>query len=82
MWLPQVSNVFAGKHGFITPRDLFKWAGRGGVGYQALAEDGFMLLGERLRSAAERDTVRAVLEKELKAKVRTWLGPCSVSLSS
>lgn len=30
----QGSNVFAGKHGFITPRDLFRWAGRGAVGYQ------------------------------------------------
>jgi len=41
--------VFAGKHGFITPRDLFKWAARGAVGYQELAESGFLLLGERLR---------------------------------
>jgi len=30
----QATNVFAGKHGFITPRDLFKWAERGAVGYQ------------------------------------------------
>lgn len=27
-------QVFAGKHGFITPRDLFRWAERGAVGYQ------------------------------------------------
>ena len=33
----QGSNVFAGKHGFITPRDLFRWAGRGAVGYQQVA---------------------------------------------
>ena len=32
--LAQGSNVFAGKHGFITPRDLFRWAGRGAVGYE------------------------------------------------
>jgi midasin len=30
----QATNVFAGKHGFITPRDLFRWAERGAVGYQ------------------------------------------------
>lgn len=32
----QATNVFAGKHGFITPRDLFKWAERGAVGYQVM----------------------------------------------
>lgn len=62
--------MFAGKHGFITPRDLFKWAGRGAESYQGLAEDGFLLLGERLRSPGERDTVQSVLEKEFKVKVR------------
>ena len=91
------SNVFAGRHGFITPRDLFRqvatesrahagcnrpwlavnlcrlalcrWAGRGAVGYQLLAEDGFAVLGERLRSAEERGVVQEVLQKVLGAKV-------------
>ncbi|KAL4440107.1 hypothetical protein ABPG75_003108 [Micractinium tetrahymenae] len=63
------SNVFAGRHGFITPRDLFRWAGRGAVGYQQLAEDGFAVLGERLRSAEERAVVAEVLEKVLGAKL-------------
>jgi midasin len=27
----QGSNVFAGKHGFITPRDLFRWGARWGA---------------------------------------------------
>lgn len=67
---PQLSNVFAGKHGFITPRDLFRWAGRGAVGYQALAEAGYMVLGERLRVEEEQATVLSVLNKLLKAKVR------------
>lgn len=69
----QGSNVFAGKHGFITPRDLFKWAGRGAVGYQELAENGFLLLGERLRQPAERAEVQAVLEATMNVKVRP---PC------
>lgn len=43
------SNCFAGKHGFITPRDLFRWAERGAISYQDLAENGFLILGERLR---------------------------------
>jgi midasin len=65
-----LSNVFAGRHGFITPRDLFRWAGRGAVGYQHLAEDGFAVLGERLRSDDERSTVAEVLQKLLNTKVR------------
>ncbi len=70
-WERQGSNVFAGKHGFITPRDLFRWAERGAVGYQALAEDGFTVLGERLRQPQERDVVAAVLSKTLNAQV-SW----------
>lgn len=65
----QRSNVFAGRHGFITPRDLFRWAERGAVGYEAIAVDGFCVLGERLRSAEERSLVVEVLEKVLKVKL-------------
>lgn len=64
-----VSNVFAGRHGYITPRDLFRWAGRGAIGYQELAENGFALLGERLRGEDERRTVFEVLHRVLKVKV-------------
>ncbi len=67
--LQQVSNVFAGKHGFITPRDLFRWAGRGAVGYDDLAVAGYMILGERLRNDTEKTTVVEVLNKVLRTKV-------------
>ena len=50
----QGSQVFAGKHGFVTARDLLRWANRKPATYQALADDGFMLLGERLRRDDER----------------------------
>ncbi|EFJ44763.1 hypothetical protein VOLCADRAFT_121252, partial [Volvox carteri f. nagariensis] len=63
------ASVFAGKHGFITPRDLFRWAERGAVGYEALAADGALLLGERLRTPAERAEVVGVLEKVMNVKV-------------
>ena len=69
-----MSNVFAGKHGFITPRDLFKWAGRGAVGYQELAENGYLLLGERLRTAEDRAVVQRALENQLKVQVICLLG--------
>jgi len=39
------------------------------VGYQQLAEDGFAVLGERLRSGEERQVVAEVLQKVLGAKV-------------
>jgi midasin len=60
------SNCFAGKHGFITPRDLFRWAERGAISYQDLAENGFLILGERLRDAQEREVVASVLQSCLR----------------
>ena len=62
--------MFAGKSGLITPRDLFKWAGRGAVTYEQLAENGFMVLGERLRSDQERSVVQHALESVLNVKVQ------------
>ncbi|EIE25917.1 hypothetical protein COCSUDRAFT_12734, partial [Coccomyxa subellipsoidea C-169] len=67
--LRQATNVFAGKHGFITPRDLFKWAGRGAVGYQELGENGCLLLAERLRDPAERDVVQKAIEDIMRVKI-------------
>ncbi|RMZ52645.1 hypothetical protein APUTEX25_000764 [Auxenochlorella protothecoides] len=61
-------NVFAGRHGFITPRDLFRWAGRGGHGDE-LAINGFAVLGERLRNAEERSIVRQSIQTELRVKI-------------
>ncbi len=63
--------MFAGKHGLITPRDLFKWANRGAVTYQQLAENGYMLLAERLRSQAERDVVQKALQSVMGVQVST-----------
>lgn len=53
-----------------SPLDLCtsRWAERGAVGYEALAEDGFMILAERLRGAEERQVVGQVLAKVLKAQ--------------
>ena len=68
--LLQLSNVFAGRHGFITPRDLFKWAERGAVGYEELACNGYLLLAERLRSKVETGVVQRVLEGQMRVQVR------------
>eukprot|EP00741_Cyanophora_paradoxa_P000351 tig00000403_g342.t1 len=63
------SRLFAGKEGFITPRDLFRWASRGALSYAELAEEGYAVLAERLRRDEEKETVRRALEKHLKAPV-------------
>ena len=65
----QSSKVFAGKEGFITPRDLFRWADRRAADYPALAEDGYMILAERLRDPTERQVVAQVLATHLKVHV-------------
>lgn len=64
-----VTNLFAGKHGYITPRDLFRWANRPAVSYQELAVNGYFVLAERLRDEADRQVVLSTLEKILKTKV-------------
>nr|XP_015209182.1 PREDICTED: midasin [Lepisosteus oculatus] len=72
------STVFAGKYGFITLRDLFRWAERYRLEDQTessydwlqhLANDGFMLLAGRVRKPEEAKTIQAILEKHFKKKV-------------
>ncbi|KAL3008468.1 hypothetical protein AAZX31_07G033800 [Glycine max] len=68
----QSSRVFAGKHGFMTPRDLFRWADRFqrfGNSYEDLAKDGYYLLAERLRNEDEKSIVQKVLENHLPVKL-------------
>ena len=57
----QGSRVFAGKHGFITLRDLFRWAERRSNGYEELAREGYMLLAERLRNPEEKLVVKVAM---------------------
>ncbi|XP_048793738.1 midasin isoform X1 [Lagopus muta] len=72
------STVFAGKHGFITLRDLFRWAERYRLAEQLekdydwlqhLANDGFMLLAGRVRKQEEVDVIQRVIEKHFKKRV-------------
>eukprot|EP00756_Hemistasia_phaeocysticola_P036863 Hpha_TRINITY_DN16665_c0_g13::TRINITY_DN16665_c0_g13_i1::g.182220::m.182220/K14572/MDN1, REA1; midasin len=65
----QGSAVLSGKHGYVTPRDLFRWAMRGPFDYDGLACHGLFLLGDRCRRPAERAIVREVLEDKLKAVI-------------
>ncbi|XP_070589310.1 midasin [Erythrolamprus reginae] len=72
------SSVFAGKHGFITLRDLFRWGERYRLEEQTekhydwlqhLANDGFMLLAGRVRKQEEVDIIQRVIEKYFKRKL-------------
>lgn len=65
----QSTRLFEQKNSFATLRDLFRWAGREAVGYEQLAANGYMLLGERVRKKEERLLVKQVLEKVLKVKL-------------
>eukprot|EP00127_Corallochytrium_limacisporum_P003804 Clim_evm18s153 gene=Clim_evmTU18s153 len=60
------SQIFAGKEGFITLRDLFRWGYRQKGFFDNLANDGFMLLGERCRRPEDRGTVRDIIRKHTK----------------
>ncbi|KAI8453986.1 hypothetical protein BY996DRAFT_4638411 [Phakopsora pachyrhizi] len=65
----KTDKIFDQKHSFITLRDLFRWGGRGAIGYQELAEDGYMLLAERARISEEKETVREVIEEVMKVSI-------------
>ncbi|KAG6889702.1 hypothetical protein C0992_004422 [Termitomyces sp. T32_za158] len=65
----QSSRVFESKQGFATLRDLFRWAGRDAVGYQELAENGYMLLAERARRDEDKAAVKEVIETVMHVKI-------------
>src|ERR1700719_4089738 len=67
--LRQSTRLFEQKNSFATLRDLFRWALREAVGYQQLAENGYMLLAERVRRVEERVVVKEVIEKVMKVKI-------------
>ncbi|KAK3943064.1 hypothetical protein QBC46DRAFT_282877 [Diplogelasinospora grovesii] len=67
--LRQESRVFEQKNSFATLRDLFRWALRESETRQDLAENGFMLLAERVRKQEERDEVRHVIEEVFKVTI-------------
>ncbi|KAK0622968.1 hypothetical protein B0T14DRAFT_476182 [Immersiella caudata] len=67
--LRQESRVFEQKNSFATLRDLFRWAMREVDTRQEIADNGFMLLAERVRKPEEREEVRKVIEEVFKVKV-------------
>jgi len=65
----QFSQVFAGKHSFLTVRDLLRWANRNPSTWNEVADEGFAILGERLRTKEERTLLSSVITEKCKAPI-------------
>ncbi|CUS14036.1 unnamed protein product [Tuber aestivum] len=69
----QTTRLFEQKNSFATLRDLFRWAsrqvGRDDQSYQSLANDGYMLLAERVRDEKEKLTVKEIIERVIRVKI-------------
>ena len=73
------SAAFAGKQGFMTLRDLFRWAERYRLATSSpatfydwdrhLADEGFLVLAGRVRKDEDAQIIRQVLEKHFKTSV-------------
>ena len=64
------TNIFARNRGFVTLRDLFKWARRSDLDtYQKLAENGYCLFAERLRNSQDKSVIKSILEDVFKVEI-------------
>ena len=63
------SRIFDGKHGYVTLRDLFRWSNRRAAGNQALAEDGYMILADKIRAPEDKKLIIDILEKTFRIKL-------------
>ncbi|XP_044268494.1 midasin [Tribolium madens] len=75
------SAAFAGKQGFITLRDLFRWGERYRLAQntqklydwdQHLADEGYLVLAGRVRKSEEKNEIITVLQKHLKREVNPY----------
>ena len=65
----QSTRIFEQKNSFATLRDLFRWALREAIGYEELAANGYMILGERVRKNDEKEMVKTTIEKVMRVKL-------------
>ncbi|KAF1812640.1 P-loop containing nucleoside triphosphate hydrolase protein [Eremomyces bilateralis CBS 781.70] len=71
--LRQQNRLFEQKS-FATLRDLFRWGGRPASTIEELAENGYMLLAERVRKEDERAMVKTAIEECMsKARARVTI---------
>ena len=67
-------SLFSGKNSTITVRDLLKWAERisrssKGMSINDVANEGFLVLGERSRNPQDKDFIRNTIQKTLKCQI-------------
>ncbi|KAL8338414.1 hypothetical protein RB601_006393 [Gaeumannomyces tritici] len=67
--LRQTSRVFEQKDSFATLRDLFRWALRDADNRDQVAQNGYMLLAERVRNEEERLAVQGVIQDVFKVQI-------------
>ena len=67
--LRQSSRMFEQKNSFATLRDLFRWALRDADNREQIADNGYMLLAERVRDDEERVAVKEIIETVFKVKI-------------
>src|SRR3981189_528493 len=65
----QSTRLFEQRNSFATLRDLFRWAERDAMGYQQLAENGYMLLAERARREDDKIAVKKIIESGMKVRI-------------
>ena len=69
--------MFSGKNAIITVRDLLKWAGRVNqnnergthMDPEAIATEGFFVLGERSRNVQDKKFIQETIEKVFNVKL-------------
>ena len=86
------SAAFAGKQGFITLRDLFRWGERYRLAEnkttlydwdQHLADEGYLVLAGRMRNVEEKQEIAAVLKNHMKRNVNPLhLFTCKLALKT
>ena len=63
------TSLFAGKNGFITLRDLFRWGKRNADNAEQLAENGYILLAERMRNDQDRQFIKKIIEEVFRVQI-------------
>ena len=67
--LRQSGRLFERNQSFATLRDLFRWALRNADDREQLAQNGYMLLAERVRNLEERSAVKNIIEEVMRVRI-------------
>eukprot|EP01038_Epipyxis_sp_PR26KG_P006887 gene6887-9437_t len=65
----QKSSLFEGKYGAVTTRDLIKWGKRRPQSLLEVANEGYMILAEKLRSKEDKEMIKNLLNSICKSVI-------------